>query len=307
LTLPAAVEENLRQTLSFELDRYTPFKSDQAYFDMRITGRDSGLKRLSVLLVVAPQTVVSQGLSQAASIGLAIDGATLADDVLRNGRDCLNLLPASAKGNGRPTTLSWWRMASLTAALALLAAVVAIPIWQKRDSAISLLEPLAQAKLAAQETDARRDHLKELVEEYTLLPSKKWEATSTLRLLDELSRRLPDDTFVVQLDFDGKTVQLQGESGSSPGLIEALEASPILKDVGFKSQLTKIQGTGNDRYHIAGTLETAPREAPAIPAPPDSSPAKEPLAPSASPSTTPTPQVRSSTPTVGGISAASKS
>ena len=33
LTLPLAVEENLRQTLTFELDRYTPFRPEQVYFD----------------------------------------------------------------------------------------------------------------------------------------------------------------------------------------------------------------------------------------------------------------------------------
>ena len=33
LTLPAAAEENLRQVLAFEMDRQTPFKADQIYFD----------------------------------------------------------------------------------------------------------------------------------------------------------------------------------------------------------------------------------------------------------------------------------
>jgi hypothetical protein len=38
-------------------------------------------------------------------------------------------------------------------------------------------------------------------------------------------------------------------------LIETLEASPIFKDVSFKSQLIKIQGTGTDRFHISASLE----------------------------------------------------
>ena len=31
--LPSAVQENLQQVIGFELDRYTPFKPDQAYFN----------------------------------------------------------------------------------------------------------------------------------------------------------------------------------------------------------------------------------------------------------------------------------
>jgi hypothetical protein len=40
ITLPLAAEENLQQTLRFEIDRYTPFRADQVYFDYRIKARD---------------------------------------------------------------------------------------------------------------------------------------------------------------------------------------------------------------------------------------------------------------------------
>ena len=33
ITLPAAVEENLRQALTYDLDRHTPFKPEELYFD----------------------------------------------------------------------------------------------------------------------------------------------------------------------------------------------------------------------------------------------------------------------------------
>ena len=68
--------------------------------------------------------------------------------------------------------------------------------------------------------------------------------------------------------FDGKTVQIQGDTASSTSLVETLEASPLFKDVGFKSQLTKLQGTPYDRFHISATLEAAPKPAPP-PAAPD--------------------------------------
>ena len=33
INLPIAVEENLRKSIEYELDRHTPFSSDEAYFD----------------------------------------------------------------------------------------------------------------------------------------------------------------------------------------------------------------------------------------------------------------------------------
>ncbi len=139
----------------------------------------------------------------------------------------------------------------------LLVALLVIPIWQKRAAAIELLTPLAQAKAAAQETDALREKLGKLTEEASFLPAQKWDSPSTTQMLEELTKLLPDDTFVIQLEFNGKTVQIMGETGSAASMVETLEASPLFKDVAFKSPLTKIQGSQFDRFQIGATPEVA--------------------------------------------------
>lgn len=266
LTLPLAVEENLRQALTFELDRYTPFRPEQVYFDFRVVQRDVGQKRLSVELAAVPKSAVDQGVARAAALGLAVDGAVLADELVQHAGDCRNFLPAAAKRR-KPSARLWWRAGMAALSGVLLVVLLAIPLWQKRNASISLLDPLAQAKAGSRDTDALRDRLRKLVEEHNFLPNKKWESYSTLQVLEELSKLLPDDTFVMQFDFDGKTVQLQGDTGSSTSLLEILEVSPLFKDVGFKSQLTKLQGTPYDRFHIGATLEAAPKPAPPAAAP----------------------------------------
>lgn len=266
LTLPLAVEEDLRQALTFELDRYTPFRPEQVYFDFRVIERDVNQKRLSVELAAVPKFAVDQGVARAAALGLAVDGAVLAADLMGHAGDCRNFLPAAAKRR-KPSARLWWRAGMAALSGVLLAVLLAIPPWQKRAAAISLLDPLKQAKIASQETDALRDRLRKLVEEHNFLPNKKWESFSTLQVLEELSKLLPDDTFVMQFDFDGKTVQLLGDTGSSTSLLELLEASPLFKDAGFKSQLTKLQGTSYDRFHISATLEAAAKPTPSMATP----------------------------------------
>lgn len=261
VTLPLAVEENLRQTLAFELDRYTPFRPEQVYFDFRVIERDTGQKRLSLELAAVPKSVVDQGVARAAALGVTVDGAVLADEVLQQGGAYRNFLPAAAHER-KPSPRLLWRAGMAAVSVVLLAAFLAVPIWQKRAAAISLLAPLAQAKAAAQETDALRDRLGKLVQEHNFLHDRKWDTHSTLQVLEEMSKLLPDDTFVMQFDFDGKTVQIQGETASSTSLIGILEASPLFKDVSFKSQLTKLQGTPNDRFHISATLEAAAKPKP---------------------------------------------
>ncbi len=271
LILPLAVEEDLRQALTFELDRYTPFRPEQVYFDFRVSERDAGQKRLSVELAAVPKSVVDQGVARAAALGLAVDGAVLAAELLQYAGDCRNFLPAAATRR-KPSARRWRRAGMAALSGMLLVILLAIPLWQKRAAAISLLDPLAQAKVAAQETDALRDRLRKLVAEHDFLPNKKWQSHSTLQVLEELSKLLPDDTFVMQFDFDGRTVQILGDTGSPTSLLELLEASPLFKDAGFKSQLTKLQGTSYDRFHISATLEEAAKPTP---------PAAQPSQPSA--------------------------
>src|SRR5215472_13208937 len=48
LTLPAALEENLAQALAYDLDRHTPFRPEQLYFDATVIARDAARKTLRV-------------------------------------------------------------------------------------------------------------------------------------------------------------------------------------------------------------------------------------------------------------------
>lgn len=257
VSLPLVTEENLRQTLCFELDRYTPFKADQVYFDYRILARDPVFRKLDVEIWLARKATVDDAVARTAILGLNIERVLPTHDSAITTAG-INLLPGSAIASNSGK-LSWSRVAYTGFALLLLAALLAIPVWQKRAAAISLLSPLAEAKAAAIETDKLRERLDRLVAEHNLLPDKKWQSTSALLVLDELSRLLPDDSYVTMLDYDGKTVQIQGESTSAAGLVEKLDASPMFKEVGFKAQVAKVQGTSNDRFHISASLDVGAR------------------------------------------------
>lgn len=263
LVLPAALAENLRQSLAFELDRYTPFRPDQAYFDYRAGACPNAPASIQVDLLVASRKTVDEHVRQVSGIGIKLSGVVLSDDFSQPGSDFRNLLPP-AEGARRPAGHLGLRLAFLALATLLTVTLLTIPVWQKRGAAIALLEPVAQAKQAAQEADARRSQLAKLAEQHDLLPNMKWNSPSVTAMIEELTKLLPDDTFVMQFDFDGKTVQIIGETASSTGLVETIERSSLFKDVAFKSPLTKIQGSAFDRFHLGANIEAS---APAIPAP----------------------------------------
>jgi len=254
LTLPVALAENLRQSLAFELDRYTPFRPDQAYFDYRAIPSPDMPALMRVDLLVAPRKMVDDWIRVLSEIGIELSGIVLAEEFGRPGGHFRNLLPR-ADGVRRPDGRFRLRLAFLVLATVLTTALLAFPIWQKRNAAIALLDPLARAKEAAQEADARRNRLAKLAEDHDLLPNMKWNSPSVTSMIEELTKLLPDDTFVMQFDFDGKGVQIIGETASSTALVETIERSPVFKDVAFKSPLTKIQGSSFDRFHLGANLE----------------------------------------------------
>jgi len=53
IVLPAAVEENFRQALAYDLDRHTPFKAEELYFDAAIVDRDAVRSTITIDLAAA--------------------------------------------------------------------------------------------------------------------------------------------------------------------------------------------------------------------------------------------------------------
>ncbi len=255
--LPLAAAENLRQTLAYEIDRYIPFKADQIYFDHRVLDRDTAQSKLTIELVVAKQAVVDQSLARASLLGVKPSGVIPFDDN-HPSLSSLNLMPDS-RSTSTVSLAFWVRLVFAAIALTLAATWLAIPVWQKRAAAISLLSPLAEAKLAASETDKLRERLDKMVAQHNQLPDRKWHDHSLLAVFAEVSKLLPDDSFVTALDYDGKTVQIQGEAASAAGLVEVLDASPLFKDVGFKASVAKIKGATGERFHISATLDSGAR------------------------------------------------
>ena len=67
--LPEAALENLQQVVGFELDRYTPFTAENAYYTVVTLGK-TGQGQVQLLLVLCPQTVLDEQLLVLNSLGV---------------------------------------------------------------------------------------------------------------------------------------------------------------------------------------------------------------------------------------------
>ena len=252
ISLPAAAEENLREVLGFEMDLHTPFEAAEVYYDYTVVGRASARQQVNVDLVYAPRDAVDALVDGAASLGIRTDVVTC------RRRDNANLQPVNLlpqeKRRGRRFDVRNLNLA-LTALLAvLLVAAITIPIVQK-NRAIAEVEAQVQAAAAtAREGAALRQDLEKMAAASQFLVEKKASDVMIVEVIDEISRILPDHTWIARLDVSGTELQIQGQSSASSSLIKIIESSPWFENARFASPVVQIAGTDNDRVHIVATV-----------------------------------------------------
>lgn len=267
LTLPAAVEENLQQALAYDLDRNTPFKPDEMYFDAVVVGRNLQTKEICVDWAAALKTVVDPACLRAQSWGAVVVGVTPESPkgLLASSGAMLNLLPIPM----RPK-IPWVRRMGIRMPLMLIAlatfVAVALPIWQKRERAIALIQSADHARLQAEASSALQQQLDRSIGNYNFALQRKHLFPAAVQVVEDITRLLPDDTWLTQ--FEVKTtargkdyrreILLRGESANAGRLITLLEDSNLFEQAVPRSPTTKIQPGPGEIFELGAQLKSLP-------------------------------------------------
>ena len=258
LTLPVMAAADLRDALAFQIERQTPFSPDDVYFDYRVRERDADAKRVSIELVVAPRTVVERAVNTVRRLGF--DPAVVGVGEL-NGGDPLafNLLPramASRRRNFRP-------LLALVVIGALLAGgwtVAQAALDSKAATADALVERVDLARQRADKLQALKDERDALILESQFLSRRKSQAPKPILFVEELTRALPDHTWLFHLQQDGTRLRLSGYTSDASSLIGLVGALPMFTDPKFGSPVTHDPRREKDRFNIVVELNTEPSD-----------------------------------------------
>jgi general secretion pathway protein L len=248
--LPGVAEENLQQVATFELDRLTPFKGDQVYFDVRVLERLADTRQIRVELALAPRAKLDVILDELAALGLQPERVDVANGTERLGHD---LLPDKFRPprNRLPKILN---IASGTLLVLLALAVLIVPILKNRSLVAELQrEVKAETKIAA-EVQEVRENAEKLSTENGFLVKKKRQEPAMADMLEELTKIIPDQTSLNGLQYRERKIVIQGQSPTASSLIERMEASPYFKNTSFVSPVTKDISNGQERFQIASEV-----------------------------------------------------
>ena len=259
VTMPAATEENLSAVLGFEMDRVTPFRAEEVYYDHQVVGRDGAAGTISVLIAVARREVVEARLAQARALGLSVQGVAVAEDSAR----ALDVLPRTERGEREKPAERLAKQILVGVAVLLLFAALLVPALRKRSDVVALKPSLDRAHGEAQATDALVKELERLTADYNFLLTRKHTTYPALAYIEELTRLLPDNTWLQQLEVKtagkGREILISGETISSSKLIEILEQSRLLQNAAPRGTVTRGTQPGTERFVIAAEARPRPQ------------------------------------------------
>lgn len=251
LLLPAAAADRLRDVVGFEIERQTPFAADGVAFDARVLGRRESDGQLEVELVVVPRSTLDPHLTALGPLAstlagvdvAAADGAPLGVNLL---------LPALRRRTADP-----WRIWNLAlAALALLGTVALL--WQlldnRRDAADRLQTEIERGAAPARQAAAARAELVALLEGQAFLDRTRAQRPTDVEIIDELSRRLPDGTYLEKLAIEDDRLTLIGLSNEAAALVSRMQGSSLWRAPALAGALMPDPASGRDRFTLTAEL-----------------------------------------------------
>lgn len=254
LRLPAAAAPRLREVMAFEIDRQTPFSADQVSFDVRALG-ESAPGQLDAELVVLPLARLEQWRQAVGGWADAVSGIDVIDATgvaLQ-----VNLLPVTERHRSSDPQL---RVELLLggAALALLVLAGGRLLDNRERGAAALREEVEHSARAARGVAGQRAQLQALVEGASFLAGERARRPSMLAVWNELSRLLPDGTYLEKIGVENGQLQLIGLSREANQLVPLLQVSPLWQRVNLTGVLQADGAAGGrDRFTLTAELRPA--------------------------------------------------
>jgi general secretion pathway protein L len=258
--VPAQAREFLAGVVHNQIERLSPWRTDQAVYGFNAEVSGENAANLDVRVLITSRTVIIDTLNKLAAIGL------LVDRIVARGSDEREVGKAT-----NPVTI-WSRLADASresldgvrrligvGIASALGAAVVLTVWAlvSASSIRDENEALASRSKALQrQVQAGRT----LASAASLPPAERaWVTKETsasgVIVIEALSRALPDSAYLTELRLEGATLRIIGLAGDAPALLAPLERSGHLTNVRFFAPTTRGPDGKLFRFNIEARVE----------------------------------------------------
>jgi general secretion pathway protein L len=255
LNLPLAAQSNISQVVSYELDRYSPFKAEQVYFATRLERIDTDAAQIVAQLLLVPRKLLETLYADCKILGISLHYVEVENcpNDLQQLHSAYNLLPPHLQI--KESNTSRWIVGGLLTSLAILSlAGLALPVWLEYQAVENLQAKIAKIDKEVKAVKNLQAEMETMREENQLLINEKIAMPSVVSILNEISRLMKDDSWLSYLQYSDGQLQLQGESPTASNLLADLEASDYFAKANFASPVTQDKASGMERFQISAEI-----------------------------------------------------
>ncbi len=254
LSLPLAAENKLREVVSFEIDRQTPFTVDQVYFEARVLSRNAQAKQCQVELIVLPKQTLEKALKPLGILSSDLSGVDIVDENQQTWN--VNLLPVTLRV-ATSNQNTWWNIGLAFAGIFLLLLAMNM-VLNNRDRVLTDWEQkVAAANAQAKQANVFRDQLKQTAKAEVFLQKFRSSQPTMLTLINDLTKRIPDDTALDKLSVNEGRLVLVGQSKQAAALVGQLQSSPFITSPALVGAVQPDARTGRDRFNLTATVKSS--------------------------------------------------
>ncbi|PDT00068.1 hypothetical protein CO666_32720 [Rhizobium chutanense] len=228
-----------------DLIAQTPFRSEEVYW-MPAGGKDGSPCAYAII----KRTFADPYVSALAAARIKIKAISLdkTDGVVVPipGRALREIVPKAARTLPRS-----YIVATVFSILVLAIGITLGHAFFRYDSALSALD--GDIALKRQRAVSVRAALNERAKRASALEiarRRKDEAIPVMAVWEEISRRLPDSTWLTDLSLDRGTLMVSGFAQSAAGLIAPLEESLLFSEPSFTSPIFRVPGQSGEHFEM---------------------------------------------------------
>ena len=249
ITLPLAAEADLKRVVAYEMDRLTPFRNDEVFWNCLAGKRDAARNRLQVRITVVPYLRVGALLTALLQAGLAparlaTGGAVEAQRVIPLAED-------------RPSH-RWLGPRAEAYALGgcgvLAAAAVVLPFILQTVAAAGLDGRIEAVRPQVTEAENLRKKITNGASMADAIAAARNQVGTPLQSIALLTDLLPDDTYLTALNVRQRKLTISGRSAAAAKLIGAMAANPQIHNPAFTAPVIRDETNGGEMFSIRAEL-----------------------------------------------------
>jgi Tfp pilus assembly protein PilN len=249
LQLPVEAQHDMRSALTLQIEAISAWQEQDVYWDYLVEVAKDNPGMLMVTVAIVPKRILDPWLRLFDSIRAPLSGASV------RGLD-VNVVPIPLRRrSARAQTVTAYALAVCTFFLG--AAFFLREPYQQRVYAAQIQSEIVRLEPDVKGLVRQEGELDVLTRRYQSLLKGLQNRDSNLEALKTLATALPADTFVMNYRYQNETVTISGVSRSALEIQDALEKSPVFKDVQFAAPITRDM-SGKDRFTLKMSVEAGP-------------------------------------------------